>query len=114
MGLIRNPHAFKILHGPRLSLGPRCLEHPDRTQRQVFKDRQVWKQIEVLEHHPDLAANRFDVPQIVGNLGTIHDDVTRLMLFETIDTANQRGLPRPGRAANHDALAGRNVQVDIA
>jgi hypothetical protein len=36
------------------------------------------------------------------------------MLFQPVDAADQRGLAGARRAADHDALAARHLQVDVA
>ncbi|MOA08170.1 hypothetical protein D3C78_1279160 [compost metagenome] len=68
----------------------------------------------MLEHHADVLADRLDVLQVIGELGAIDNDVALLVLFQTIDAADHRGLARPRGAAHHNALALRHVQVDIA
>src|SRR3546814_11667199 len=64
--------------------------------------------------HADLAADLIDVPQVVGELGAVDDDTSFLMFLESVDAADQRRLARPRRTADHDALAARDSQVDVA
>src|SRR3546814_4958935 len=45
-----------VLHSGALGLGLRHLAYPDRPERAVLQRRQVREQVEVLEHHADLAA----------------------------------------------------------
>jgi hypothetical protein len=40
--------------------------HPGRRERQVLQHRQVRKQVELLEHHADLAAHRVDRLDVVA------------------------------------------------
>ena len=83
--------AFKALpFGTRFRLGFRGFKYPDRTKRQIFQYRQMGKQIEVLKHHADFTTNRFDITQVVGDLGAIDNDLAFLMFFQAVDTTNQR------------------------
>jgi hypothetical protein len=49
----------------------------------------VREEVERLEHHADLAADRLDVLDVVGEGDAIDDDVARLVLFQAIDAADQ-------------------------
>ena len=72
---------------------------------QVLEHREVREQVELLEHHADVAAHRVDRLHVVGELDAVDDEVARLMLLEPVDAADQRGLARARRAADDDALA---------
>ena len=67
----------------------------------------------MLEHHADLAADLVDLLQVVGELDPVDDDPALLMLLEPIDAADHGRLAGAGRAADDDALAARDVQVDV-
>ena len=71
------------------------------------------KQVEVLEHHADFAAHQLDVLDIVAQLDLVDDDLAALMLLQPVDTANQRRLAGARRAADDDALAFMDSQVDV-
>ena len=44
----------------------------------------------------------------------VHDDAALLVLLQPVDAADQRGLARARRPADHDALAGVHDEVDVA
>ena len=62
------------------------------------------EEIEMLEHHADLAAHFIDLLQVVGELDTIDDDRALLVFFQTVDAADHRGFAGTGRAGNDDAF----------
>src|SRR5512133_2561678 len=97
-----------------LGIDLRHLAHPDRSERAVLKHRQVRKQVEVLEHYSDLAANLVDALEILGELGTVDDDAAALPVFYAVDTAKQRRLAAARRAADDDALAAHHLKIDFA
>ena len=88
-----------------LGLLLRHLAHPDRRQRAVLEDGQVREQVEVLEHHADLAPDLVDALEVVGELDAVDDDAALLVLLQPVDAADQRRLAGARRAADDDALA---------
>ena len=46
------------------------------------------EQVEVLEHHADLAADFVDFLQVVGQFDAVDDDLALLVLFEPVDAAD--------------------------
>src|SRR5581483_8838783 len=112
--LLRNLHASEIVQRDLLRLLLRHLADPDRRERTVLQHGQVWKQVEVLEHHADLAANLVNFLQVRRQLDTVDEDVPALVLFEPVDTADHRRLARSGRPADHDSLPAAYLQVDVA
>jgi hypothetical protein len=83
------------------------LAHPDRRQRAVLQHGQVREQVEVLEHHADLAADLVDALEVVGQFDAVDDDLALLVLLQPVDAADHGRLARARRAADHDALAAR-------
>ena len=71
------------------------------------------EQVELLEHHADLAADRLDVFQIRGQLDAGDDDAPLLMLLEAVDAADHRRFAGTGRAAHDDLLAPPDDEVDV-
>eukprot|EP01038_Epipyxis_sp_PR26KG_P020281 gene20282-28712_t len=65
-------------------------------------------QVEVLEHHGQLALGRCDI------VGTYAADVqiAAADLFQTGDHAQQSGLAAAGRADEHHQLAVGDIEVD--
>jgi hypothetical protein len=43
------------------------------------------KQVEMLEHHSDLAADRIDPPDIAGERHSVDDDLAVLKVFKPVD-----------------------------
>ncbi len=71
------------------------------------------KQVEVLKHHADLAADLLDVLEIAGELGALDDELAALMLLEAVDATDQGRLTGAGGPAYDDALAFVYGQVDV-
>ena len=67
----------------------------------------------MLEHHADFATDFVDLADVVGELDSIDDNLTALMLFQAIDATDHRRLAGAGWAADNDALAGIDAQVDV-
>src|SRR5580704_1808201 len=72
------------------------------------------KQIEALKHHPYLAPDFIDPSQLRAEFDTVDDDPALLKLFKRIDAADERGLSRAGRTADHDALTLGHIDIDVA
>src|SRR6202045_4514925 len=72
------------------------------------------KQIETLEHHADFAPYLVHAPQIRTQFDAVDDDLAFLKLLERVDAADQRRFARARRAADHDALAFSDIEVDVA
>src|SRR6478752_6707469 len=62
VGLLGDAHPLQILHGGLFGLRLRHAAHPRRRQHQVLQHRQMRKQVELLEHHPDLRTDLLDLP----------------------------------------------------
>src|SRR5262249_29380655 len=71
------------------------------------------KQVETLKHHADFGADLVDLPNVVGELGAFDDELSLLMLLETIDAADERRFTRSRRAADDDLLALLDDQVAV-
>ena len=67
-------HPRQVLHRDLFRLLLRHLLHPDRRERAVLQDGEVREQVEVLEHHADLAADLVDALEVVGELDAVDDD----------------------------------------
>jgi hypothetical protein len=104
----------QVLHRHRLGVLAGHLLHPDRGEAAVLEDGEVREQVEVLEHHADLAADVVDLLEVVGELGAVDDDAPLLVLLEPVDAADHGRLAGAGRPADDDALAAADVQVDVA
>ena len=71
------------------------------------------KQVELLEHHSDLATHLVDLAN-VGELHAVDDDAAALPVLDTVDAAKQRRLAAAGGAADDDALPAHDLEVDAA
>ena len=67
----------------------------------------------MLKYHADFHADFFYIFQIIGQFDAVYDDLTALVFFQTIDTANEGGFAGSGGAANNNPLAAMNFQVDV-
>ncbi|MNI07934.1 hypothetical protein D3C73_609540 [compost metagenome] len=112
--LFRDLDALQIVHRDLFGFLLRHLANPDRSQRAVFQDGQVREEVEVLEHHADLAAHLVDLLQIVGKLDIVDEDIARLMFFQPVDATDHRRLAGARRPGNDDALALHHLQIDVA
>jgi hypothetical protein len=111
--LLGDAHALQIEHRGFFGFGLGHFAHPDRRQRQVLQHGQMRKQVEVLEHHADFAADRFDVLEVVGELDPVDHQRALLMLLQPVDAADHRRLARPRRTADHDLLAFADLEIDV-
>src|SRR3546814_7723381 len=71
------------------------------------------KEVEVLEHHADLAADLRDVLHVVRQLDFVDDDLALLVLLQPVDAADNGRLAGAGRSADDDALAAVDRQGDV-
>ena len=72
------------------------------------------KEIELLEDHADVAAHLVDLLQVARQLDAVDDDAALLVLLQPVDAADERRLAGARRPADHDPLAARHPQVDVA
>src|SRR5581483_1138974 len=112
-GLLRDAHPFEVVARGVLGLLARQLAHPDRRQGQVLQHGQVGEQVELLEHHADLAADRLDVFQLRGQLDAGDGDAAALVLFQPVDAADHRRFAGARGAADDDLLPPADGQVDV-
>ena len=92
VGLLRNLDAGEEVHRALLGLLLRHLAHPDRRQGAVLEDGQMWKEVEVLEHHANLGTDPVDVLDVRRQPGAIDRDRAFLMFFQRVDAADQGGF----------------------
>ena len=72
----------------------------------------MWKQVELLKHHADVGANRFDAGTVVRQFDAVDNDAAGLVTFELIDTTYQGGVTGTGGAADNDAFAETDPKID--
>ena len=72
------------------------------------------EQVERLKHHADFAPHFVDALDVGRELDAVDADRPALMLLEPVNAADQGRLARSRGAANHDALAAPDGEVDVA
>ena len=86
---VGDPHPGEIAHGELFSLFTRKLAHPDRRQSQILKHRQMRKQVELLKHHADFAANELDILEVRRQFHAFDQDLAVLVLLQPVDAADR-------------------------
>ena len=71
------------------------------------------EQVELLEHHADLAADRVDILDVRSQLDAGDDDLAALVLLQPVDTADHRRFAGARRSTDDDALALGDLEVDV-
>ena len=82
-----------------------ALQHLDLREGEVLRDRQVRKELEVLEHHADARAQLRQVGLGTPDRNAVDGDLPLLERLEAIHALDQRRLARPRRPADDDDLA---------
>src|SRR6478672_3718920 len=85
----------------------------DRAERDVLEDRLVGEEVEALEHHPDLGAQRGEGLALLRQRLAVERDRALVDRLEAVDRAAQRRLARARRADDHDDLAALHGEVDV-
>ncbi len=67
-----------------------AFKHFHLRQGQVFDNRQMGEQLEMLKHHPDAGTQFRQIGFLVVNHDAIDGDFTLLHRFEAVDGFNQR------------------------
>ena len=76
MRLFGNFNTLEIFHRNRLGVSLWHTAHPDRGKGAVLQNGQMWEQVEMLEHHANLAADLVDVLQIIVEGDALYVDIT--------------------------------------
>ena len=84
----------------------------DRSELDVFLDRQMREQVELLEHHAHAAAHQIDVGLLRGDVLALKDDLAARRLLEQVQTAQESRLARAGRTDDNDLFALLDMLVD--
>src|SRR5689334_5195160 len=86
----------------------------DRTFDDVLQRSPMWEQVEALEHHRDLSADRHDAGRLPVDPRAVDGDRAVVVAFEPIDTAQDGRLARSGRADDAHDLATADARSDAA
>ena len=98
----------------RFGLGARRAADAAGRERDVLERGEVREEVELLEHHADLAADGVEVPHAVAQLDPVHHDAPGVVLLEAVQRPQERGLPRAGGADDHGHLALEEARGDVA
>ena len=94
-----------------------AIQDLDLSERQVLRDREVRKQLEVLEHHADPRAQLRQIGLRVADRNRVDRDLAFLERLERVDALDDRRLAAARRAAHDDDLAllyfGRAIGQDL-
>ena len=101
VGLLTNANPLQQLQGFALHLGLGSLAHQHRRQGEVVEHAQVREQVELLEHHPHLAANGLDVAGVLIDAEAIDRDGALLEILQGIEGANEGAFAGSGGAHDH-------------
>src|SRR5690606_15443960 len=96
-----------------LCLRARNPSHQHWRQHAILQHGHVGKEVEMLEHHPDFAADLVDIADIVVQFRSQYENAPAVMFFEPVDATDHRRFAGAGGTANDDLLATCNRQVDI-
>ena len=72
------------------------------------------EEIELLENHPRLHADRLNIANITGQRDAINNNFAALVFFQAVDRADKGGFARPGWANDHHHFFGLDRQIKIA
>src|SRR5260221_1465834 len=121
--MVRQPDFVELHHRPRLGLLDRQAAHRLERLADIAERRHRRPEIELLEDHADVAAQRVDagarqpLARAVGAEGeakrlAIDRDEASGRLLEKGDAAQKRALAGSRGADDADDLAGRNLEID--
>ena len=111
--LVADADALQVLPRHCFRLRARLFVHPHRAEGEVFEDGQVREQVELLEDHADFAPQVARLPHAAVQQLAIEADFAFLIAFEAVDAADERRFAGAGRAADDEALAFADVEVDV-
>ncbi len=105
VGLLVDAHPFEQGHGDFLGLGPGDLFDLHGGQGDVFYDREVGVEVELLEDDADVGAQFVDVDVVAVNVLAVDEDMALLVFLQAVHTPDQGGFPGSGRATDDQHLA---------
>jgi len=113
VGLIGDVDPLQEVHGglDRLLLG--LFVDPDRGEGEVFQDRQVGEEVEVLEDHGDVGADLLEVLDVAVDMDPFDVDAPLLVLLQAVDAADEGRLARTRGAGDDDDLPFFDLQIDL-
>lgn len=113
VGLLQDLDPLEQAACPFLGLRLTDADSFHRRQHAVLQHGQMRKQIELLEHHADLTADRIYGLGLIAEKNPANADFPFLVGLKMVDAANERRFPAAGRPAQDDPLAAANRYVDV-
>ena len=98
-------HPVQVLQTVRFGFFGAASQHLDLGDGQIFGHAEMRKQLKILEHHADPAAQLGQVGFGVVHRQTIDKDLTLLERLQRVDGFDQRGFAGARGAADHHDLA---------
>ncbi len=95
VGLLGDAHPHQQLARRGLGLRFRHLADLDRRDHQVLQHGQMGKQVELLEHHADIAADHIDIARGVIEFDAVDHDAPLAVFLQAVDAADHGRLARP-------------------
>ena len=90
--IIQQPDAGQQFLGQFVRFRLRFLLRQHRRQRDILRNGEVRKHVEVLEHHAHFLTVQVDIHVFRGNVHTFESDRTARRSFEEIERAEERGF----------------------
>ena len=84
----------------------------NRSQHNVFNDRFIIEEIEVLEHHAHAAAVDINVHAHVGNIYTVKYDTSAGRVFHTVQASQKGTFTGAGRTDDNNNVPFVDLHVD--
>src|SRR5687767_14609762 len=106
-------YPFQQLQRPLARLLGRAPENFEQGERQVALDRQMRKQLEMLEHHTDARAQLVEIHLWIADAYAVDADAASLERLERIDAFDERRLAGARRPAHDDHLALADVRSAV-
>ena len=103
----------KHLHRALLRLRLTALLQLHRRQHKIMQDIHIIEEIEMLEHHTDVLADLIHIHLFVGDVDTIHMDLSGGHILELVQAAKKGRLTGAGRAEDDDDLALVDLGRDV-
>ncbi|MCY1364956.1 hypothetical protein D9M69_517840 [compost metagenome] len=110
--MVTHAHALEQFLGVLLGFGLRQSTHLARCQADVFQHGHVREQVEALEHHADLAAQRRQVRRLVDHFHAVDYDGAFFMPFQPVEQAQEGGFAGAGGTEDGDHFARLELDTD--
>src|SRR5690606_23831063 len=102
----------KELERERFRFVTRRLLKLGRSQQQIFHDRHMREQVELLEHHAKLPANEVKLRLFAAHKFILEPDLAARRLLEAVQAPKKRALARAARPDDDNDFALANLGVD--